>query len=243
MLLVIVVILLYLTDSRMLMGVNIWLKPLKFCVSIAIFLFTSSYIVAVLPYTSFKIRMVEILLIGTMLLEIGCILYQAARGQQSHFNISSKSNALIFSAMGVAISMTYLTYAWILIDFFRLETSLSSPMYWAIVLGIGIFLIGGISGFIMASSLRHNVGAADGGVGLPFTNWSTVVGDLRVSHFISLHGLQFLPLLVLLLIRLNINVSPQLTIVVSVGILYAVFAILTLIQALNGKPFIRIDEL
>ena len=40
----------------------------------------------------------------------------------------------------------------------------------------------------------HALGAPDDGPGLPVTHGSTAGGDLRVPHFIGLHGLQLLPL-------------------------------------------------
>lgn len=223
------------------MGVNIWLKPLKFSISIFIFLVTSIYILAELPYSPIKLNIIAWTLIGTMAVELICIYFQAFRGVQSHFNVSSAFNGMIFATMGIMISTAYFAYLIILIDFFRLETTVSPAMLWAIRIGIIILLFGGISGFMMASGLKHNIGVDDGGIGLPFTNWSTVGGDLRVSHFISLHALQALPLLVILLTKFQISSSQQLLSVITIGVLYASFAVFTLIQAINGQPFIRLE--
>ena len=46
----------------------------------------------------------------------------------------------------------------------------------------------------MISNLAHTIGTADGSAGIAFFNWSKVAGDLRSAHFITLHGLQAIPL-------------------------------------------------
>ncbi len=227
-------------ESRQVLGINLWIKPLKFAISIGIFLYTSVYLLQPLDYSTGKLNLLSWTLLGTMLIEIFCIIFQASRGQLSHFNTTDPIGRIMFPLMGTAITVAYLVYALMLVDYFRLETNLTPAMLWAIRIGIVIFLFGAISGFSMGGALKHTVGMADGGPGLPFTNWSTVAGDLRVSHFISIHAIQILPLLALVMMQLDLSSSKGLSAVVVFGTLYGLFCVLNLVQAMQGRPFIRI---
>ena len=62
-------------------------------------------------------------------------------------------------------------------------------------LGLALFVVGSVQGFLIVGNLGHAVPGPDGGPGLPLINWALDRGDLRVAHFIGLHALQALPLL------------------------------------------------
>jgi hypothetical protein len=98
-----------------------------------------------------------------------------------------------------------------------------------------------------ASYGAHSVGVDDGGPGLPFVGWSTVAGDLRVGHFVGLHGLQVVPLFALLLIsgrllRRSTPVQHQ-QLVQLVGIAYTACTVLLIWQAWRGQSVVSPDML
>ena len=227
-------------ESREVLGINLWIKPLKFALSITVFLLTSYYLLELLPLPSGRKSIYSWVLIITMFIEIVAIIIQAGRGQLSHFNTTDPLGTVLFPLMGFAITLAYIVYTCLLIEFFIHPISINATLLWSIRIGIFIFLFGAITGFQMAGSLQHSIGVSDGGPGIPFTNWSTVAGDLRVAHFFSIHAIQVLPFVALVLMRYTkFEERTSLTLVILSGVLYFAFNFLTYIQALYGKPFIR----
>lgn len=103
--------------------------------------------------------------------------------------------------------------------------------------------LGAAVGWLMvAPTGAHTVGAPDGGLGLPLTNWSALHGDLRVAHFFGLHALQLLPLIALLLRQVpGLSTERQVWLVlVAAGSALGLFALL-LWQALRGQALLRPD--
>ena len=233
-----IMIVLILVDSTQIMGINRWIKPFKFYLSTAIFLWTIAiYLNQVRQYKRFS-NVVSWGIIVIFVLEMSAVTGQAVRGTTSHFNVANETDGLIFALMGVAISINTLLVFAMLIIYLRAKTGLSPTLLWGMRLGLLLFLAGSVQGGYMSAQLAHTVGLADGGPGLPLTNWSTVAGDLRVAHFMGLHSLQAIPLFALAVERFRVSRSTLLT----VGFAAAYFALFMLlfIQALLGRPLIAL---
>jgi hypothetical protein len=81
---------------------------------------------------------------------------------------------------------------------------------------------------------------------LPVVGWSTQGGDLRVAHFVGLHGLQILPLVALALVRFGPAWLPMRDRSRLVGVAAAFWIVLILLlswQALRGQSLIAPDAL
>lgn len=219
-------------DATQVMGVNAWIKPTKFAISTAIF----SWSIAWYAYyirADINTTLLNWVVISMLSFEIIYIAIQASKGQLSHYNMSSDFTGFMFGLMAVAATVVTLCTAYLAVIFFN-KTLPDLPNYyvWAIRLGMVLFVIFSLQGFAMGARGAHNVGGPDGGPGLPFTNWSTLIGDLRVAHFIGMHALQVLPFLA-------VYVLKNTTATIMVSVLYGLLAAASWVQALAGKPFYR----
>lgn len=220
-------------DQTQVMNINAWIKPMKFFLSITIYSWTMGWLLYYLNDDR-KVRRFNYMVLIVLIFEQAYVVIQAARGQKSHFNFSSPTTILLYSLMGVAITVLVIWTAYFAVLFFRRSFPKLPPSYvWGIRLGLAFFVIFSMAAHFMASSGGHTVGSPDGGSGLPFTNWSTRYGDLRVAHFVGMHALQILPLF-----GYYISRSAKTTIVVST--IYFVVTTAVFIQALMGKPLINL---
>jgi hypothetical protein len=226
-----VVLVLMRVDHRELMGINVWIKPAKFLISTTIYLWSIGWL---LNYVESPIVMRSSL--GTivsllMLLENASILMQAARGVRSHYNTSTAFDGAVFGVMGVAITVNTLCLACLLWWFVVQPAPMPAGALWGCRLGVAMAVLASIQGYLIIGNMAATVGVPPGGPGLPFLNWSTQGGDLRISHFIGLHGLQVLPLAGFWLSEVGASAAVFL---VALGH-YGLFA-LTYLQAMAKKP-------
>lgn len=248
-------------EPKMITGTNAWIKPLKFAISLPIYSFTLTWL---LTYIQGRPRLVQSIAYVTgavALIETVLITLQVVRGTTSHFNVSTAFDAAVFSTMGTAITilavMNLLTV--ILLSRQRLENPVFAT---ALRMGVLISFVGMIVAFLMTGgptpSQRaaleaggdvtfigaHSVGVEDGGPGLPLVGWSTVGGDLRVPHFVGLHGIQVLPLLGLLFTRRGtrrFTLGQRTGFIWTLGLGYIGWIALLTWQALRGQSIVLMD--
>lgn len=230
-----------LIDDRTLLGLNVWIKPIKFSISTAIYILTVGFLTTLYPYSKRKKNLINGIVSWTLLIEIVLIFYQASRGVQSHYNLSNPFDSLVFAAMGIFIAINVLIMVLFIFDTIRLKLETPKLLQWAILLGWLIVFFGSWIGGQMISGMSHNIGVEDGGPGLPFVNWSTIAGDLRVAHFFGLHGLQIIPIFALLILnKWKTTTRSQVLIVTVFGLVYALWIGYVFYQAKQGIPFIDI---
>lgn len=213
------------------LGINAWIKPAKFAFSTWLYAWAMGWYCQYLVLFNLSIFGWSVsVLLG---LEIVYIAFQAARGQLSHFNLSTPVTAALYSMMAIAATLVTVYTAFVAIQF-AAGNHVPLPNYYvqSIQYALWLFVVFAFEGFVMGSKLTHTIGGAMGGKGLPLLNWSTEFGDPRVAHFIGMHALQLLPLLAFYVLK-----DTRLTF--AAAILYGILALFTLVQALQAKPFMK----
>jgi hypothetical protein len=242
-------------DDREILGAPAWAKPLKFSVSILLYSVTWAWLIAHLPRWRRLAHVLGTVIAVTLTIEQVAIIWAAATGTTSHFNVSTGVHAAVWAVMAVAITTMYLCTFVTSVAVFLM--SLASPSITiAVRAGAVIALVGIGVAFLMTGPTEtqltsptgiigaHTVGSVDGGPGLPVLGWSTTGGDYRVAHFVGMHALQILPLFAIALaaaarrIAVLHSDTVQLGIVWAAAAAYLIVVILLTIQAAVGLPFI-----
>ncbi len=200
-------------DCRTVAGLNPWIKPMKFSVSLGVYFLTLGWLLAYLPGPRWAVRTIAWVTAGAIVLETPILVLQAVRGVTSHFNTATPLDTALYLAMGVAAVTQMVLLGWTLFLFCTQRVVQPWLYLYGIRAGMALVLVGMLPGFAMVGMGQHSVGVADGGAGLPLLNWNTAGGDLRVAHFLGLHAIQVMPVVGLLLARTqdglgNAGVSP-----------------------------------
>lgn len=247
-----------LLDPRYITGAPAWLKPLKFAISTLVYSLSMIWLLSHLPKSRLR-TIAGNTTIVMLTLELTVIGIQAARGVQSHFNVSTLLDSAIFSSMGLMIAILWGANLLLAIALLRRKIA-DAPMGLALRAGLVIAVVGMAQAFVMTSPTArqmaswqsgaavtvagaHTVGAADGGAGIPVTGWSTQHGDLRVGHFVGLHALQILPLLAWLLAGTTLSAARRSSLIAVASAYYLSITLLLTWQALRAESIVAPSSL
>ncbi|MEU7820938.1 hypothetical protein [Catellatospora sp. NPDC049133] len=251
-------------DDRLLLGESVWLKPLKFGFAMGVYGLTLAWLLSRLR----KGRRLGWWL-GTVfavagLLDVGAVVYAAAHGTVSHFNANpdpvARTVRTVFNIGVLPLLLTTLVIAVLVL----IQRTGDRALTVALRAGLGLAVAGMVvavwlsngagprtvadaGGHPVSMTGGHGIGDPDGN-GMALTHWSTTGGDLRVPHFVGLHGIQVLLLVAAVLGLLaarrgrlrDERVRARLTGVAAFGYT-GVFALLTW-QAARGQSVIHPDR-
>jgi hypothetical protein len=158
-------------------GDPVWMKPLKFAVSLGLFALTSAWALACTTAQARRGRTawaVLLVIVAMSLFELGYIASQAAQGEASHFNIGDRFHARMYTLMGIAavlLTATSGAVAWLVARHGAPEVH--AALRHAIVVGFGLTVLLGIfTGAAMGGQPGHFVGHAPGAATVPVLGWS-----------------------------------------------------------------------
>ena len=230
----------YYFDTRLLEGSSVWAKPIKFSLSFAMHFFTLALLAQQLEIklrTGFLLKLFSYLAVGSMLFEIIYMSIQSGRGRRSHYNLETTYEMLMYILMGVGGTLL-VTISFIL-GVMIWKHSKSKGSNQGLFFGSVIGLVSGsvltlVAAGYMSSTMSHLVGDTVNSVkSVPLMGWSRSVGDLRISHFLSTHLMQILPLIGWLCDRYRL---PAKRVVLISSFILISISLAALITALLGKP-------
>lgn len=226
-------------DPRILDGVGVWDKPLKFALSIAVHFATLAILVQLLPpevRSGPRMTRVVRLSVAAAVFEIGYIVFQAARGRHSHFNFDTAFETGMYALMGVGA--VYLAIMPFIVGRLLLKQDSSDRSGYRLGAVVGLLLAPVltliVAGYMSGVAYDRWVGVPSGADGVPFFGWSQEVGDFRPAHFLGLHAMQILPLVGFVGDRLAPSLARP-----AIWIAAAILALATtalFAQALAGLP-------
>ena len=242
----------WILDTRELLGVSVWEKPIKFFISAAIFSFTYSWLSSFITKGARWVKLAGLFIAVSLTVELVLISAMAILGTTSHFNVSTPTAIAIWSIMATFIS--FVLFATIFISvMILLQNQQEFNLKLALALGSINTAVGMGLAYLMtwptATQLAnyqgiagaHAVGVSDGGPGLPFLGWSTVAGDLRVGHFFGLHSIQVAA--ILLAVSLLLPRAFRVPLILVGNITWLGFVGIVTWQSLRAEPFSSPSEL
>ncbi len=235
----------FLVDTRALADVNVWVKPLKFHASLALYLITLAWFAQWLPTGVTErrgYRIYRFIVLVCIAAELVWIDGAALMGIQSHYNESNLLLAITYPAMGIAaVVLTSMTLFYGILIARHKNAALQPVMRFSVSMSLLLtFVLTLIAAGYLASGSSHWVGGnTSDAESLFLLGWARDGGDLRVAHFFATHAMHFLPAVSWLFLR-RLPTSLGGVLAGLLGFLYSAAVLFTLYQATRGVAFIPI---
>ena len=181
-----------LNDHRFIREVGIWVKPMKFMASTALFALTTVWVLKVAHSSVDQTEVfgwIVALLVATSLFEVVYITYQAAQGSGSHYNVSDPFHAFMFSVMAIAAVGLTASQVWLAWEIWKEQKNADIPIETlGVIIGLVMtFVLSTISGFMLGGN------QPPAGQGTPIVGWH-LYKDIRPAHFLGVHAQQLIPI-------------------------------------------------
>jgi hypothetical protein len=209
----------YLIDGGPWEGPLSWRKPIVFGLSFGITLATVAWILPFLRVRAATGWFTVGILTATSLGEVLLITLQTWRGVASHFNESTPFDAAVFSTMGMLVGLVGLVTVFVTVRSFFAQDAPPS-LAWAIRAGLVLMIVSQAVGVQMIVEGGNTFGSA---------------GALKVPHAVTLHAVQVLPALAVLLSLADMSERSRVR-TVGIGALgYALLIAATMLQTYDGR--------
>lgn len=231
-------------DDRALLGEPVWLKPLKFGLAFGLYSGTLSWLLSTLTRARRVGWWMGTVFAIAEVAEVGAITLQAARGTFSHFNTSTDPLTLlatqIFTNGVAALFLVQLA----IVALVLFQRGGDRALLRAVRAGLALATVGMILPVYWLATELHQRTVID-------ANGQEIVmyqghgigadGDFRVPHFVGLHGVQVLLLVVFALRRVDERKRARLVGVSALGYT-GLFSLVTW-QAGRGQSLLQPDVL
>lgn len=233
-------------DARQFQGESVWTKPIKFQAALSIYLLCLAFFARWLPagMTGGRLNGVYVgrayvgAVVFAIIAEFLWIGGAAMFGVASHFNQSEPIMIRLYTVMGpLAVVVTSASLVLGIAKWRNAGVALPMALHLSVALGLVLtFALTVLVASIMSSMPGHGVGIMPGCETLPLFGWSREGGDLRAAHFFATHALHMLPFIGLVLTKFSSDRIARAGVWTSAAV-FITLVILTLVQALMGRPF------
>lgn len=248
-------VLAYLIDNRTVLEVNIWVKPIKFSIALALYSITLSLYCRFMHSrwrSSRALSGFTNVVIFTIVGEMVWLISAATLGEPAHFNQTHPIFSAVYFLMGVFATVLTSMCVVVGVGVLRNKDSLLRPLM-RYSLGYGLlitFVLTMITAGYMAGAPAQSHAVPSDSVmtfsetdAIPLLGWLRNVGDLRVAHFFSSHALHGVPLVAWFLLTIlpgrvvaNTPVRARnISLALSGG--YCLIVGYLFLSAIRGHPF------